>query len=122
MPVKTRWARLVAGFALVVAILGLAFALLLPWIHIYGATADELGRSYPGSLLPNPIISWTHGVTIHARPEQVWPWVAQIGAPGVGSTATPLLKMSLPGWQKPTCMPIPTRWWKPGRTPSPGKS
>ena len=42
--------------------------------------ADELGQSYPGDeLLPQPIISWTHGVTIHARPEQVWPWVAQIG-------------------------------------------
>ena len=80
MTAKTRWTRLLAGFALVVAILGLAFALLLPWIHTYGATADEIARSYPGDeLLPDPIISWTHGVTIHARPEQVWPWVAQIG-------------------------------------------
>jgi len=80
MSAKSRWARFLAGSALLACILGLAFALLLPWIHTWGANGEELGRSYPGDeLLPSPIISWTHGVTIHARPEQVWPWIAQIG-------------------------------------------
>ena len=34
----------------------------------------------PGDeLLPHPTLTWDHGLTIHARPAEVWPWIAQIG-------------------------------------------
>jgi hypothetical protein len=36
---------------------------------------------YPGDqLVRDPRWSWTHAVEIEAGPEEVWPWVAQIGA------------------------------------------
>ncbi|MFN2291531.1 MAG: hypothetical protein ACK2UC_10110 [Anaerolineae bacterium] len=34
----------------------------------------------PGDeLLSDPALTWTHGIAIQAPPEQVWPWIAQIG-------------------------------------------
>jgi hypothetical protein len=42
-------------------------------------------RPYPGDeLVPEPRWSWTHGVEIAASPEEVWPWVAQIGVGKAG--------------------------------------
>jgi hypothetical protein len=36
-------------------------------------------RRYPcDDLVPNPVLQAWRGVTVHARSEQVWPWVAQI--------------------------------------------
>jgi hypothetical protein len=34
----------------------------------------------PGDdLVPSPLVETTHAVTINAPPEQVWPWLVQIG-------------------------------------------
>ena len=44
------------------------------------ATPEEEGASLPGDdLVPNPKIVSTRAITIDARPEAVWPWIAQIG-------------------------------------------
>ena len=80
LSVKVRFARLLIGLIVVIVILGPVFVMLPPWIHTWGATAREAARAYPGDeLLSNPVIEWTHGVTIEASPEQVWPWLVQIG-------------------------------------------
>ena len=80
MSVRKKIIRLVVGFLLVIVFLGLAFSALLPWIHVWGATEEELAREYPGDeILPEPQIQWTHGLTIHAPVKEVWPWIAQIG-------------------------------------------
>jgi hypothetical protein len=45
--------------------------------------ADDLERSevLPGDdLIPEPIESLTHAITVHRQPEDVWPWLAQMGA------------------------------------------
>jgi hypothetical protein len=35
----------------------------------------------PGDeIIPQPLLSMTHAVTIHRPPEDVWPWLAQMGA------------------------------------------
>jgi hypothetical protein len=69
-----------AGLALMLALLIVLFAVTLPLIHRWGATNAELALALPGDeLLPSPLIKWTHGVTINAPPERVWPWIAQIG-------------------------------------------
>ena len=59
-------------------------ALLTPflrhWRTRWGATDDEVNRSWPGDdLVPHPKWQWTHAVTIRAPAPQVWPWVVQIG-------------------------------------------
>ena len=47
----------------------------------YGATADERRRDLPGDeLIAHPLASLTHAITIHAVPQAVWPWLAQMGA------------------------------------------
>ncbi len=45
----------------------------------WGVTPTETGRWYPcDDLVPNPVLQAWRGVTVHAGPEYVWPWVAQI--------------------------------------------
>jgi hypothetical protein len=38
-------------------------------------------RTYPGDdLIPDPRWSWTHGIEVQAPADDVWPWIAQMGA------------------------------------------
>jgi hypothetical protein len=70
-------------FAIVVALLVVAvafFGLYRPWHLMWGATRLEVARSMPGDeIVPRPIFNATRVVTIDARPEDVWPWIVQIG-------------------------------------------
>jgi hypothetical protein len=46
----------------------------------WGATADEVVGTMPGDdIQPKPMFNATRAITIAAPPEQVWPWLAQIG-------------------------------------------
>jgi hypothetical protein len=68
------------------AAVGLAGLLLLayrsvgrPWHARWGATDEEVARALPGDqLLPDATVT-TRAVTIEARPEEVWPWLVQLG-------------------------------------------
>jgi hypothetical protein len=45
------------------------------------ATLDEKLRHLPGDdLIAEPLQSLTHAITVRCAPEQVWPWLAQMGA------------------------------------------
>ncbi len=45
----------------------------------WGVTATETARRYPcDELVPTPAMQAWRGVTVQARAEQVWPWVAQL--------------------------------------------
>jgi hypothetical protein len=49
------------------------------------ASKQEQRRAMPAdSLVPDPIGSVTHALTIHAPLESVWPWLAQMGAGRAG--------------------------------------
>jgi Protein of unknown function (DUF998) len=49
------------------------------------ATADERRRLLPGDgIVHEPIFTSTHAITIDAPPEEVWPWIAQMGAGRAG--------------------------------------
>lgn len=66
----------VAGFAA-----GSAYRFVVrPWHLRWGATEVEVNGPLPGDdLVPTPKINATHAVTIGAPPEDVWPWIAQMG-------------------------------------------
>jgi hypothetical protein len=50
------------------------------WHARWGATDDEVGSAMPGDeLVERPKDVTTRAVTIRARPEEVWPWLAQMG-------------------------------------------
>lgn len=54
----------------------------------WGATAEEGARALPGDdLLPAPDVLSTRVVTVAATPEQIWPWLVQMG-PGRGGAYT----------------------------------
>jgi hypothetical protein len=49
------------------------------------ATPDEKMRHLPGDdLIADPLQSLTHAITVRCAPEQVWPWLAQMGAGRAG--------------------------------------
>jgi len=63
-------------------LLGVAlYALVLrPWLLRWGATPEEAAKTLPGDdLITGANSSATRAIAIHAPPEQVWPWIAQIG-------------------------------------------
>lgn len=70
-----------ASLAGLLAVLGLIWLL---WIRPgqlrWGATDEEVRRSMPDdSLVADPHLDATRAITIHARPEKIWPWLAQMG-------------------------------------------
>jgi len=51
-----------------------------PIISRWGATETEAERELPGDdLIVNPLLVTTKAVTIQASPEEIWPWLAQLG-------------------------------------------
>lgn len=49
-------------------------------LRTWGTRGDEATRSLPSeTLMPEPGAALTHAVTIDAPPDQVWPWIAQLG-------------------------------------------
>ena len=78
------WRTLAAKFVAVLALLAV-------WIAFYyfavrpaqlrwGATPEEFARPLPGDdLVAAPSLCATRAVTIAGRPEDIWPWIVQIG-------------------------------------------
>lgn len=66
-----------------------ALALLLAAVYLiwirpsqlhWGATPEEIARSMPADdAVRHPAFDATRAITIRARPEQIWPWLVQMG-------------------------------------------
>src|ERR1700694_4601006 len=76
------------GVARVAGRLGLALVIFLAgYLLVYrplqlrwGTTDEEVARAMPGDEIQSqPIFNATRAVTVNARPEQIWPWLVQIG-------------------------------------------
>jgi hypothetical protein len=65
------------------AVLGSMAAYLLvvrPWQLRWGATDQERDAILAGDdLIPNPDLTASRAITVHAPAAQVWPWIAQLG-------------------------------------------
>jgi hypothetical protein len=69
------------------AVLGAALALgvvywfpVRRWFSRWGATPEELARAMPGdALIPHPTEMSMQAVTVNGPPEDIWPWLVQIG-------------------------------------------
>lgn len=56
-----------------------------PWQRRWGATDEEVQRAMPGDEeVEHPSMNATRAVTINARPEEIWPWIVQIGTGRAG--------------------------------------
>ena len=70
---------LITAFA-IVTVAALYWFPLRRWTSRWGTTAEDRARVMAGdALLPHPSFSYTHAVTVDARPDDVWPWLVQIG-------------------------------------------
>src|ERR1700682_3821816 len=69
------------GIVAVLVVVAVAFfGFYRPWHLKWGATREDLVREMPGDeMVPRPIFNATRVVTINARPEDIWPWIVQIG-------------------------------------------
>jgi len=46
----------------------------------WGATDEEVSRGMPGDgIVDNPTFNATRAITIEAGPEEIWPWIVQMG-------------------------------------------
>jgi len=51
-----------------------------PWQTRWGATDKEVARTMPGDdVIAQPNWLATRAVTVEAAPEEIWPWIVQIG-------------------------------------------
>ena len=59
----------------------LSLVALMPWMDRWGATKDEIAASFPGDeLIPSARLVYNRVVTVNARPEEIYPWIVQLGA------------------------------------------
>jgi hypothetical protein len=69
---------ILAGIGLLATVLMFA---LLPWMDRWGATKEELVASFTGdALVSSPRISYTRALSVNATPQEIYPWIVQIGA------------------------------------------
>jgi hypothetical protein len=56
------------------------FRIIRPWYMKWGAAPEEIGKPLPGDqLIPEPSHESLRVLTIEAPPENIWPWLIQIG-------------------------------------------
>src|SRR6516225_890741 len=73
--------RRLLAVAVLMALLGSSyFFLIRPAQLRWGATSEEVARPMPeDNIVADPVFDATRAITIRARPEQIWPWLAQMG-------------------------------------------
>jgi hypothetical protein len=72
--------RAAAGAAVIGTAVAGYILLVRRWQLRWGATDEECDAILAGNdLIPNPDLTATRAITVHAPAEQVWPWVAQLG-------------------------------------------
>jgi hypothetical protein len=66
--------------------------LLRPWHRTWGATPEEVAAAMPGDhLLPRAQYRCTRAITVGATPDEIWPWLVQVGVGRAGWYADDLL-------------------------------
>lgn len=73
--------KLVGALAGLGILAGLVIVALMPWMDRWGATGNEIGASFPGDeFVPAPRYVYNRVVTVQAAPEEIYPWLVQMGA------------------------------------------
>lgn len=76
----SKFLRFAALGAAITAPIG-AYALIVrPWTRRWGVQAGDAERALPGDdLVPEPTVVETRAITIDAAPQDIWPWLVQMG-------------------------------------------
>ena len=69
---------ILAGLGVLAVVL---MVILTPWMDRWGAKDAEIAASFPGdTLVPAPRVVYNRAVTVKTSPEQIYPWIVQLGA------------------------------------------
>jgi len=80
------------GHAAVSVPLALAAPLVRRWHSRWGASDAEVSAAMPGDgVVPGCQVHWTRAISIDAPPEDVWPWLVQVGFGRAGFYSNDLL-------------------------------
>jgi hypothetical protein len=72
--------RIVAALALGALVMAVYLFWARPYQLRWGATNEEINLTMPGDKLdPNPTFLATRAITIDGTPEEIWPWLIQMG-------------------------------------------
>lgn len=73
------------AIAFIVGLVAITWVAVRTWLLNWGVAGAEAERTLPGDeLVPNPSTQATMGVKIERPPEQVWPWIIQMGVDRAG--------------------------------------
>jgi hypothetical protein len=71
---------IISAFLLLLASTLFYFLVYRPWSLNWGSTDEEINRQMPGDgILEQPTFIATRAISIEASPEEIWPWIIQIG-------------------------------------------
>jgi hypothetical protein len=80
MTVHNRTRRFFAGLGLILLVLAIGFLIANRMIPTWGSTTAEQAQALPGDdIFSEPVLKWEHAITINATPEEIWPWLIQMG-------------------------------------------
>ncbi|RPJ37994.1 MAG: hypothetical protein EHM21_17495, partial [Chloroflexi bacterium] len=80
MAVQNRARRSWIGCGLTLVVIVICFSIANALIPNWGSTPAEQAQALPGDeIFAKPVLKWVNGITINASPEEVWPWIAQMG-------------------------------------------
>jgi len=108
-----RWTWRRAGLLLAVPVAAAAgwTAVVRPWLRRWGATDEEIARPMPGDeLIPKPRYRTTRAITIRARPDEIWPWLAQLGSGRGGLYSIDVLDQLLGVIEAPSAERVLPEW------------
>lgn len=82
---------IISGIAFV-AVFIIYFRIIRPWNLTWGATGEEVNRRMIGDgIVTDPTFDATRAITIKVPPEDIWPWIIQIGYKKAGFYSYDLL-------------------------------
>jgi len=86
-------------------------AFVRPWLRRWGATDEEVARPMPGDeLIPAARHRSTRAITIRARPDEIWPWLVQMGSGRGGLYSVDLLDQLLGVIEGPSAERVLPEW------------
>ena len=76
-----KFLKMVGVFAGLAVLAVIVIVALTPWMDRWGATSAEINAAFPGDeLVSSPRYVYNRVVTINATPEEIYPWLVQMGA------------------------------------------
>jgi hypothetical protein len=72
--------RILSVLTILMLVATIYLTVIRPWYMRWGATEEEVVRVMPGDeIVAEPTFNSTRAVTIEGSPDEIWPWLVQIG-------------------------------------------